>query len=683
MSALDFGGGSWANSFSRRYYFTGPALPDSDWSIGWVKRSTTAPPTDVYPTLFQTADGVQGTTGGLIVQEYGDGTDGSDSIQAQATGGSAMNLGAANDYDPDVDVWNVLQRRGSNLEWYRCVEGGTVSAATDSTAWSGTTIAADEWSFGWDWRDPLGEIFVLSGSSLTAAQVTELASGKQISALAGVTPLIHLAFRDGAGATEGNLGSGGSTYDATRDGTGFTTTTEFFALLGISAQPTEQVAADGATATFTATVVGETSLQWERLPPGGGSWANVSGGSGATTESYTTGTLSRGTDAGALYRLNVDGGALYSEPALLRVTAVPASYSGVGLVVGSSASHVGAAAVGATDSTITTYPVTLDATCSTSATRTVSAQLARGATSSLTAAIARHVGAIRNAAQALSADKTVQASLLRNATSSLSATALAARVALLTLDATSALSAAVTRSAALVQSATTTATASIARSVSAIRGATTTLSAAAQAAIARALGATTTTTASATPVLEARRTFVAEQVLTAAIFHRAVTRALDATQTIVPTLAKLVAAARSATTTQSAAVVRTAAQSVGATMTTSATVTRQAARTVGATQAQTATVGRLVAITRSATQTLSATALASRKFFVSLACAVSMTVDLALETIFGGHPFTPTRGARVQGASTAARVTSPTVTAGIPEAGAARVSGAASKARVR
>lgn len=117
----------------------------------------------------------------------------------------------------------------------------------------------------------------------------------------------------------------------------------------VTVQPTEQTAADGGTATFSATVTGATSYQWERKAPGGGSWANVSGGSGATTDSYTTGTLSRSSDAGALYRLKASNanGDTYSNEVLLWVTQIPTSYaSSVGLVHGSSLSFVGASYTG-------------------------------------------------------------------------------------------------------------------------------------------------------------------------------------------------------------------------------------------------------------------------------------------------------------------------------------------------
>ncbi len=103
-----------------------------------------------------------------------------------------------------------------------------------------------------------------------------------------------------------------------------------------SLQPTDQTAADGGTASFDTTVTGATSYQWETLAPGGGSWGNVSGGSGATSADYTTGTLSRATDAGRFYRLkatNADGDT-YSNVVQVRVTSIQTSYDFGGFVIG-------------------------------------------------------------------------------------------------------------------------------------------------------------------------------------------------------------------------------------------------------------------------------------------------------------------------------------------------------------
>lgn len=123
----------------------------------------------------------------------------------------------------------------------------------------------------------------------------------------------------------------------------------------ISAQPTDQTAADGGTATFTITSADASSYQWETQASLGGSWSNVSGGSGGTTNSYTTPTLSKATDAGRQYRCVAtnSGGNTTSSPASLRVTAIPTSYAAsVGMVIGSNDSHVGATYIGSNDAPI-------------------------------------------------------------------------------------------------------------------------------------------------------------------------------------------------------------------------------------------------------------------------------------------------------------------------------------------
>lgn len=106
----------------------------------------------------------------------------------------------------------------------------------------------------------------------------------------------------------------------------------------ITVQPTDQIAADGSTASFTTTVTGATSYQWETLAPLGGSWGNVSGGTGATSDDYTTGTLSRASDAGRQYRLKATNanGDTYSNVVQARVTAIPTAYDFGGFVIGAN-----------------------------------------------------------------------------------------------------------------------------------------------------------------------------------------------------------------------------------------------------------------------------------------------------------------------------------------------------------
>jgi len=93
----------------------------------------------------------------------------------------------------------------------------------------------------------------------------------------------------------------------------------------ISAQPTGQSVTAPATANFTATVSGTyTGLRWQRQAAGAGGWADVSGGTGGTTTSYTTGAtaVSGGSfNSTDRFRLAVDwsGGVVYSTDVALTV----------------------------------------------------------------------------------------------------------------------------------------------------------------------------------------------------------------------------------------------------------------------------------------------------------------------------------------------------------------------------
>jgi hypothetical protein len=83
--------------------------------------------------------------------------------------------------------------------------------------------------------------------------------------------------------TSSTTTSNSPTIDLT--GLGITTPT-------ITTQPTNQNEVIPNTATFTISATNATSYQWQVSTNGGGSWANVTGGTGATTDSYTTGATS-------------------------------------------------------------------------------------------------------------------------------------------------------------------------------------------------------------------------------------------------------------------------------------------------------------------------------------------------------------------------------------------------------
>lgn len=88
--------------------------------------------------------------------------------------------------------------------------------------------------------------------------------------------------------------------------------------------------ATGGTANLTLSGYVGTTIQWQSSPNGTSGWTNVSGGSGATTDSYTTGTLANGT---YYYRAVVTDGAScteYSNNVEILVAATPPYCSGAG-----------------------------------------------------------------------------------------------------------------------------------------------------------------------------------------------------------------------------------------------------------------------------------------------------------------------------------------------------------------
>lgn len=120
-------------------------------------------------------------------------------------------------------------------------------------------------------------------------------------------------------------------------------------------QPTDQDGVVGGTATFSTTVTGPGSItyQWQKSADGN-SWSNVSGGSGDTSDDYTTPTIVR-SDGGAWYRLQATNafGTTNSNRVMLRVTDIPTSFAAsVGLVIGGSSSFVGYSFVGANDAVV-------------------------------------------------------------------------------------------------------------------------------------------------------------------------------------------------------------------------------------------------------------------------------------------------------------------------------------------
>jgi hypothetical protein len=295
MSSLDFGAGSGTNTTRNYTLNTFPVLPNSDWAIGFWIRRIVAPGGAAFPPIIGTNNDFN-TIEGYVV--YDNDSLGQIEFDSRCNAGTLANAVASGlPTAGDSTIYFVLaQRRSNNIEFYLTPKGGTSSLISASPAGTGTsTITATSFFIGRDnfasrWINPLGEVFVYTDRSLTSTQVTTLASGaRPNTTTVGGDPLVLLGFRDGPTTVEPNLGTGGATYNATVTGSGFTTGPDFFDLLTITAQPGNANVVNGATATFSvAAKAGNGALTYQWQDDSSGSFANVSGGSGATTANYTT-----------------------------------------------------------------------------------------------------------------------------------------------------------------------------------------------------------------------------------------------------------------------------------------------------------------------------------------------------------------------------------------------------------
>lgn len=234
MSALNFGGGSNANS-SRYYSFLWPALPDGDWCVGLWTVPLAEPDHLTYAALtpFCTSLDPAADPG---VSWYFSWYNSPSNAGAMWASGINGTHGSTGPYGTGALTFNstpallIVQRRAGNSEWYWAPKGSTQTGLPHGAqAWSGTGVASNTGflgrngssSYWWTW--PLGEFFICDDQSLSLAQVNALAAGVQVTAV--VRPKVWLPFRDGPAAIEPNQGYGGSAHDATRAGAGFDVST--------------------------------------------------------------------------------------------------------------------------------------------------------------------------------------------------------------------------------------------------------------------------------------------------------------------------------------------------------------------------------------------------------------------------------------------------------------------------
>jgi len=223
MSALDFGGGTATNT--TRFYSTsnsqGVNVTTGFALCAWVRHLT------FTGNEVLVGAGVSGALSSIQLRTFGGGQYGGqmrDGVSANVSVGA--NYPAAGDYLMCLQYSTAL----ATLQFFMIPKGGTVSGPSDTAgAVFVNTTPASAWYIGADGTDftktPLGEISLVN-RVLTNGELTSLAAGAAITTV--LTPQLYWTFRTGANATEANAGSVGSGADATRNGTGYTTGTDFF-----------------------------------------------------------------------------------------------------------------------------------------------------------------------------------------------------------------------------------------------------------------------------------------------------------------------------------------------------------------------------------------------------------------------------------------------------------------------
>lgn len=174
---------------------------------------------------------------------------------------------------PDLTISGTTDHGSSCVSAAATSQTYTITNTTALTTALNVAVASDDAQFV---VGPLSNTTILPGATETFdVTFTPTATGAQTATI-----------------TVTSTNATGSTMDL--DGTGIDVPT-------ISTQPTNQTEQIPNTATFNVTSGDTSSYQWQVSTDGGGSWNNVTGGTGATTDSYTTGATSAAMD-GNLYR---------------------------------------------------------------------------------------------------------------------------------------------------------------------------------------------------------------------------------------------------------------------------------------------------------------------------------------------------------------------------------------------
>jgi hypothetical protein len=236
MSALDFGGASHVNDDARYYSASGPALTGSFSIWAWVKNDYVA---DTNQPSVMSRGNARGAGTNSFDIRYDCSLDNWVFTSFDSAGTTISNRSYAMTHEDAADGTLYLvavTRSSSTIRLYCIPKGGDASNASyyneytsggTGTINAGTTlIGGYSPTFGTNnaWRDLLGECGMVSGTALSTSQLTAMAAG----ARPAISVDCEWRFRDGDVTTEANLGTGGSSYDATKTGADFTTGANFW-----------------------------------------------------------------------------------------------------------------------------------------------------------------------------------------------------------------------------------------------------------------------------------------------------------------------------------------------------------------------------------------------------------------------------------------------------------------------
>jgi hypothetical protein len=262
-----------------------------------------------------TAVSVSGSTGSIQWQQSADGSTGWATVTGGSGGTTATyttpNLTATTYYRAQLSsgVCTPVNSTTASVTVDAASVGGTATATLSAVCVNGTTTinltgntgSTIQWQQSAD--GSTGWATVTGGSGGTTATYT--------------TPALTTKTYYRAVVQSGSCASANSSV----------TSVGITANPSVTGQPANASACQGSTASFTVTATGVNSEQWQYSSNGGSSWSSVTDGTGGTTLTYTTPTLSDTLRSGYKYRCHITGcgGATVDSDgtATLTVNAIP------------------------------------------------------------------------------------------------------------------------------------------------------------------------------------------------------------------------------------------------------------------------------------------------------------------------------------------------------------------------